>query len=78
MKETLEQLVNKKLGEEIELPSATTTMLEYCSKKLEHVKTEEEFDEVLAQYSLLDDKLKKVGLYSSDFKKIIDTMKKDL
>ncbi|HIP50425.1 MAG TPA: hypothetical protein EYG99_03165 [Candidatus Pacebacteria bacterium] len=76
---TLEQRVMAQLGDDVVLPSATKSELTFCSKKLAQVTTIEEFSEVLAKYSLLDNKLKRAaGLSTTDFKRIIDSMKKEL
>ncbi len=75
---TLEQRVMARLGDEVALPSVTKTELKFCSDKLAHVKTIEEFNEIVAKYSLLDNKLKRAGLPATDFKKIISNMEKEL
>ena len=78
-KETLEQRVMAKLGDDVVLPSAVKTELKFCSDKLKHVKTIEEFDEVMAKYKLLAIELKRsTGLLRTDFDKIISDMKKEL
>ena len=74
---TLEQRVMAKLGDDVRLPSAIETELKFCSKKLARTTTIEEFEEIMSQYSLLDDHLKKVGLSTNDFKRIIEDMKKE-
>ena len=76
---TLEQRVMAQLGDDDALPSTTKSELTFCSNKLAQVTTIEEFSEVLARYSLLDNKLKRAaGLSTTDFKRIIDSMKKEL
>jgi len=76
--DTLEKRVMKQLGDEIALPSAVRSQLQFCSDKLARVATIEEFDEIIRQYNLLDNKLNDVGLLRLDFKKIINDMKKEL
>ncbi len=76
--ETLEQRVMALIGEDANVPISVKTRLSYCSKKLERVQTEEEFDAILDQYVSLKGSLKRVGLQYSDFKKIINDMKKEL
>jgi len=76
--DTLERRVMAQLGDDISLPSVTKGELTFCSDKLARVTTEEEFDEIVAKYSLLDDKLKRMGLSTTNFGKIISDMKKNL
>ena len=77
-KKTLEERVFETLKEDAQLPSSIRTDLSYFSDKLQHTKTEEEFDEVVNKYNLLKSKFKRYGLYPSEFEEILEDMKKEL
>ncbi len=77
---TLEDLVRAHMEADGsgKLPRNVESRLQYCSKKLydARVKTEEEFDDVLAQYSDLDRRLKAAaGLRLDVFRDMITELK---
>lgn len=76
--DTLKKRVMDQLGDDILLPSSVNSKLQFCSDKLEKSTTVDEFDEILKQYSLLDNKLNDAGMLREDFKQIINDMRKEL
>jgi hypothetical protein len=72
--EMIEEIFDAK-GKKI--PSSLGYMLRSCSEELEKTSNEEEFDAVMIDYSLLDDRLKSAGLLISDFREVITKLKKE-
>lgn len=66
------------LGDEIQTADSIMDKLSRCSDELKMAKTEEEFDEIINKYSLLNTKFTKDELYPGDFSKIVDKYKKTL
>ncbi len=60
------------------LPSAVKSELKFCSNKLEYVTTIDEFEDIMNNYRLLEDKLNRAGMLRGDFANIINDMKKEL
>ncbi len=77
---TLEGLIHAYMEERPnkKLPSGLHSDVQYCSRKLyeARTKTEEDFDAVLAQYRMLDERLKSaIGLELRAFEEMIMNLK---
>lgn len=59
------------------IPSSVLSTLSRCSKELANAADKEEFEEILAKYSLLDDALKRAGLLFTEFEKIVEDLKEE-
>ncbi|MFA5986143.1 MAG: hypothetical protein WC819_02220 [Parcubacteria group bacterium] len=72
--EMIEEIFDAK---EKKIPSSLLYTLRSCSEELEKTSNEEEFDAVMTNYSLLDDRLKSAGLLISDFRDVTTKLKKE-
>jgi len=78
MQKTFENIIIEALDDEIQTADSIMDKLSRCSDELKTVKTEEEFDNIINKYSLLNTKFTKDGLYPGDFSKIVDKYKEKL